>query len=41
MSIWKLKQERGITMRTAAYLLALQRIADAVAAHGTKAYFQS
>ncbi len=40
-AIWKTKQEKGIDMRTAAYVLALQRIGDAVAAHGTKAYFQS
>ncbi len=41
MAIWKLKQEMGIAMRTAAYVLALQRIGDAIAAHGTKAYFRS
>jgi glutamate dehydrogenase (NADP+) len=40
-AIWKTKQEKGIDMRTAAYVLALRRIGDAVAAHGTKAYFQS
>ncbi len=40
-AIWRIKQEKGIDMRTAAYVLALQRIGDAVAAHGTKAYFRS
>ena len=40
-AIWKLGQEKGIDFRTAAYVIALQRIGDAVMAHGTKAYFQS
>jgi glutamate dehydrogenase (NADP+) len=40
-AIWKLGQEKGIDFRTAAYVMALQRIGDAVMAHGTKAYFQS
>ena len=31
--------EKGIDMRTAAYVHALERIATAVEAHGTKAYF--
>ena len=39
--IWQSKQNNGFTMRTAAYVLALERIAGAVAAHGTKAYFES
>ncbi len=37
--IWDLANDKGITMRTAAYVHALDRIAQAVAAHGTKAYF--
>ena len=37
--IWDLSKDKGITMRTAAYVHALDRIAQAVAAHGTKAYF--
>jgi len=37
--IWRFKQARGIDMRTAAYVHALNRIASAVAAHGTKAFF--
>lgn len=40
-AIWQTKEEMGIDMRAAAYVLALKRIADAVTAHGTKAYFQS
>jgi glutamate dehydrogenase (NADP+) len=36
---WGAKQEMGIDMRTAAYVLALKRIGEAVTAHGTKAYF--
>ena len=39
--IWQTKQKKGLSMRTAAYVLALERIAGAVAAHGTKAYFES
>ncbi len=39
--IWQSKQKNGFGMRTAAYVLALERIAGAVAAHGTKAYFGS
>ncbi len=38
-AIWKTKQEKGIDMRTAAYVHALARIAEAVEARGTKAYF--
>ena len=40
-AIWQTKQENGFDMRTAAYELALERIAGAVTAHGTKAYFES
>ena len=39
--IWDLALERNIDMRTAAYVHALDRIAAAVEAHGTKAYFAS
>ena len=39
--VWQLKQDKGIDMRTAAYVHGLDRIAQAVAAHGTKAYFSS
>jgi glutamate dehydrogenase (NADP+) len=39
-SIWNVKREKGVDMRTAAYVHALRRIASAVEAHGTKAYFE-
>ncbi len=39
--IWDLSLEKGVDMRTAAYIHALERIGMAVAAHGTKAYFSS
>ena len=39
--IWDIALERQIDMRTAAYIHALGRIAAAVEAHGTKAYFTS
>jgi glutamate dehydrogenase (NADP+) len=39
--IWQSKREKDISLRTAAYVLALERIAGAVAAHGTRAYFRS
>ena len=39
-SIWDVKREKGLDMRTAAYVHALARIASAVEAHGTKAYFE-
>ncbi len=38
--IWDVKQKKGLDMRTAAYVHALGRIASAVEAHGTKAYFE-
>lgn len=37
--VWDLARQKGIDMRTAAYVHALDRIAGAVAAHGTKAFF--
>ncbi|MSP67875.1 MAG: Glu/Leu/Phe/Val dehydrogenase [Alphaproteobacteria bacterium] len=40
-AIWDLKMKKGIDMRTAAYVHALSRIARAIEAHGTKAYFNS
>lgn len=38
-AIWKLSKEHGITVRLAAYMHALQRLADAIEAHGTQRYF--
>ena len=37
--IWDAAGTRGLDLRTAAYVHALERIAAAVEAHGTKAYF--
>ncbi len=39
--IWEISQERGLPMRTAAYVHGLGRIASALEARGTKAYFDS
>jgi glutamate dehydrogenase (NADP+) len=40
-AIWELAAGRGITMRTAAYVHALSRLAEAIEAHGTQSYFDS
>ena len=40
-AVWRLKSETGASMREAAYIHGLKRIAEAVEAHGTKAYFDS
>ncbi len=40
-AIWELSASRGITMRTAAYVHALSRLAEAIEAHGTQNYFIS
>ena len=37
--IWNLSQEKEISLRTAAYVHALNRLGEAVSARGTKAYF--
>ncbi|MBM3516390.1 MAG: Glu/Leu/Phe/Val dehydrogenase [Alphaproteobacteria bacterium] len=37
--VWDIKLEKNIDMRTAAYVHALHRIASAIEAHGTKAFF--
>ena len=39
--VWEVKQEKGINMRTAAYVHALSRIAGAIESHGTKAFFSA
>jgi glutamate dehydrogenase (NADP+) len=39
--IWDVALERGIDLRTAAYVHALDRIGRAVEAHGTKAFFNA
>ena len=40
-AIWELSRERNITMRTAAYVHALSRLAEAIEAHGTQNFFES
>ena len=38
-AVWAIAHEKGISMRTAAYVHALQRLEEAVRAKGTKDYF--
>jgi glutamate dehydrogenase (NADP+) len=38
-AVWRLAQKKDITLRTAAYVLGLERIAEAIQAHGTQNYF--
>jgi len=38
-AVWRLAQKKGITLRTSAYVLGLERIAEAIQAHGTQNYF--
>ncbi len=38
-AIWRLSKKKSITLRTAAYVLGLERIAEAIQAHGTQNYF--
>jgi glutamate dehydrogenase (NADP+) len=38
-AVWRMAQKKQITLRTAAYVLALERLAAAIEAHGTQAYF--
>jgi len=40
-SIWKRAQEHGISVRRAAYVHALARLAEAIEAHGTQQFFTS
>ncbi len=40
-TVWKLSREKGISMRTAAYVHALGRLAEAIEAHGTQSFFTS
>lgn len=39
--VWEISQERDIDMRTAAYVLALSRLSEAITAQGTRGYFNS
>ncbi len=40
-AIWDLAKEKGVTVRRAAYMHALRRLADAIEAHGTQRFFMS
>ncbi len=40
-AIWNVAQEKNTTMRTAAYVHALGRLAEAIEAHGTQSFFTS
>ena len=40
-AIWNVAREKGITLRTAAYVHALRRLAEAIEAHGTQSFFTS
>ena len=40
-SIFDLAEEKGISLRTAAYLIGVQRIAGAISEKGTREYFQN
>ncbi len=37
--VWDTSRSKSVSMRTAAYVHALQRLSDAIAGHGTQAYF--
>lgn len=40
-TVWQIARDRGTTMRTAAYVHALSRLATAIEAHGTQPFFTS
>jgi len=40
-SVWNVSRQKGVTMRTAAYVHALGRLAEAIEAHGTQSFFTS
>ncbi|MNR69348.1 hypothetical protein D3C85_1945280 [compost metagenome] len=39
--VWGIAQDKGVTLRTAAYIHALGRLAGAIEAHGTQQFFTS
>lgn len=39
--VWDISLAKKVSMRTSAYVHALQRLSDAIAAHGTQAYFSA
>ncbi|HRN89608.1 MAG TPA: glutamate dehydrogenase, partial [Hyphomicrobium sp.] len=40
-AIWNISREKNASMRTAAYVHALGRLAEAIEAHGTQSFFTS
>lgn len=40
-AIWDISRDKDVTMRTAAYVHALSRLAEAIEAHGTQNFFMS
>jgi len=40
-AIWSISEERKVSMRSAAYIHALNRLASAIEAHGTQPFFVS
>ena len=39
MQVWRKSQQKGISLRTAAYVHGLDRLSEAIEAHGTQLYF--
>ena len=40
-SMWRVHEAEGHSLRSAAYTVAMRRIADAMESHGTREYFQN
>jgi len=38
--MWQVSESEGVSLRSAAYAVAMRRIAEAIASHGTREYFQ-
>src|SRR5690606_2680740 len=38
-AVWAISQDRGVSMRSAAYIHALGRLSTAIEAHGTQSFF--
>ncbi|MNY80354.1 Glutamate dehydrogenase [compost metagenome] len=38
-AVWSISQDRSVSMRSAAYIHALGRLATAIEAHGTQPFF--
>jgi len=39
MHVWSLSKQKEISLRTAAYVHGLERLSEAIEAHGTQTYF--